>query len=151
MSVDIDVKVDIADAVKRLQAIDRRSENVRPTLLWARTELEEAYADNFATNGLPVGGWSPLDPKYAAWKAGTFPGRPTMVRSGALFQSLTTLRGAPNVVGNMEATFGTSVRYARFHQDGTFRMPKRRVLFEPPTFAKRLAMKVGDWVANGVM
>lgn len=152
MGVSIDIDVDIVKAQKRLMKMSLRSENFTPVLLWARDELEKANAKNFASNGLESGkSWSPLDPQYAAWKSSRFPGRPTMVRSGDLFASLTNMKGAPSFIAKDRAQFGTSVEYAKFHQRGTFKMPKRQIVFEPPLFAKRLGEKSADYIANGVI
>ncbi len=152
MSISIDIDVDMADAIARMSGMKARSHDFTTVLVWARGELEKSNAANFAANGLPSGrSWSPLDPGYARWKSANFPGRPTMVRSGRLFRSLTNMKGAPSFIRRDVAEFGTGVEYAKFHQSGTFKMPKRQVVFEPPLFAKRLGMKAADYVANGVI
>lgn len=150
MSVSIEVEVDMAKALKRINGIEARSYNFSSVLRWAGDELEKANAANFAQNGLPSGdAWSPLDPQYGAWKSRNFPGRGTLVRSGNLFRSLTNMKGSPSYISRLTAEFGTSVDYAKYHQHGTFKMPKRQVVFEPPLFAKRLASKAADYMANG--
>lgn len=152
MAVSIDIDVDVASAVKRLTGMTVRSKDFTIVLTWARDELEKANAKNFAANGLPSGkAWSPLDPQYARWKSSNFPGRPTMIRSGSLFKSLTNMKGAPSFIARDFAQFGTSVEYAQYHQNGTFKMPKRQIVFEPPLFARRLGKKVVNYVANGVI
>lgn len=152
MAVSIEVNVDMADAMARLKAMQIRSQDFTKVLLWSRDELEKSNAANFAANGLPSGrAWSPLDPGYARWKSANFPGRPTMVRTGRLFRSLTSMKDSPSFIRRDVAEFGTNVEYAKFHQYGTSKMPKRQVVFEPPVFAKRLALKSGDYVANGVI
>ena len=150
MSIDIDIDVDMADAMRRLNGIQARSLDFTAVLRWAGSELEKANARNFAANGLPSGGaWDPLDPGYARWKSSNFPGRSTLVRTGNLFRSLTSMKGAPNYIARTTAEFGTAVEYAKFHQYGTRKMPKRQIVFEPPLFAKRLAEKSADYMANG--
>lgn len=142
----IDMSCDADRALKYLDGMAARSRDFSSVFRWAREELKKANAANFAANGLPVGGWSPLKPRYAAWKARNFPGAPMMVQNGKLRRSLTDLRGNPNRIDKMEAEFGTSVEYAKFHQYGTSRMPKRQIVFEPPMFAKKLAEKAADHV-----
>lgn len=150
MGVNVRVDVDVAETVLYLTKAEERADNMIPVWLWARRELEQANAENFAANGLPSGkAWSPLDPEYGTWKSSRFPGMPTLVRSGKLFNSLTNLRGLPNFVRRDAAAFGTNIEYAKFHQSGTFKMPKRQILFEPPLFAFRLAERMGSWIVDG--
>lgn len=74
-------------------------------------------------------GWKPLNPKYAAWKAKNFPGRPLMVKTGYLKESLTeenpwTIQD----VKPLELHFGTRLNYALRHQTGGGRLPQRRLI-----------------------
>jgi len=150
MAAHVKVDVDVADTVIYLTKAEERADNLIPVWRWARQELERSNAANFAQNGLPSGGaWDPLDPKYGAWKSSRFPGAPTLVRTGKLFRSLTELRGLPNYIRKDSAAFGTNVEYAKFHQRGTFKMPKRQIIFEPPGFAFRLAERTADWIVDG--
>jgi len=150
MTAHIKVDVDVADTVLYLTRVEERADNLIPVWQWARNELERSNAANFAQNGLPSGkAWDPLDPQYGAWKSSRFPGMPTLVRTGKLFNSLTNLKGLPNYVRKDSASFGTNVEYAKFHQQGTFKMPKRQILFEPPLFAFRLAERTNKWIVDG--
>ncbi len=79
----------LASAVGRLLAMQARSKVFTSVLIKAKQQIKAANASNFASNGLPVGGWAPLTPKYASWKMARFPGAPPMVISGKLFASLT--------------------------------------------------------------
>jgi phage gpG-like protein len=144
MSVDIDIEVDLGDAMRRLESMKLRATNFRPVFWYARAELEKANAANFTANGLPVGGWAPRD-------TGTIYGWPMLRKSGQLFSSLINLRGAPNDIGRTQAIFGTNVEYAKFHQMGTRHMPKRQIVYEPFGFATRLANVAADYVADGVV
>jgi phage gpG-like protein len=145
----IRIKVDARAAIARMNSMERRSKDFRPIFRWAKRELERANAENFARNGLPVGGWSPLKPRYAAWKATKFPGAPIMVASGKLFRELRSLNGPANSIRMKSATFGTDLEYAKFHQYGTTRMPKRKIVYEPKQFAERLAILAADYVSDG--
>lgn len=151
MAVEIEVDVDIANAMARLAAMEARAKNFTPVFIAARTDLEKANAANFASNGLPSGkAWAPLDAEYGSWKSVNFPGRGTLVRSGKLFQSLTSMKGTPSYIRSNEAGFGTNVEYAKFHQYGTFKMPKRQIVFSTPIFVKQTAKNAGQYVADGV-
>lgn len=145
MSVDIDVNIDMQDALLRLNNMELRSRNLTPLFIYAKKMLELANAENFATGGLPVGGWAPRrnDEAY------THP--PLAGPSGKLMGSLTSLFGPPNVITPTSATFGTNVEYAKFHQYGTSKMPARKIIFEPRGFGEDLSQKAANYVANGTI
>lgn len=142
MPIDIDIDIDMADTMDMLQDMSRRAADFRPVFRYARQELQKANTANFIASGLPVGGWAPRSQPYA-W--------PIMRKSGQLFRSLTSLRGSPNDIGRTTAIFGTNVEYAKYHQRGTWKMPKRLVVFEPPLFAKRLGVVAAEYVAEGLV
>jgi phage gpG-like protein len=149
MTVEVRVRVFAEAAIRRMRDMERRSKDFRPVLRWAKREIEKANARNFAASGLPVGGWAPLDARYAAWKATNFPGRPIMEVNGRLADSLTRLDGPVNKIRLKSAEFGTDVEYAKFHQYGTSRMPKRQIVYEPKGFARTLAEHTGEYVVYG--
>lgn len=149
MTVNIRVHVDADRAIRYLRQMERRAKDFRPVLRWAKRELERANKENFAASGLPVGGWAPLDARYSQWKSTNFPGRPIMVASGRLMDSLTRLDGPVNKIRLMSAEFGTDVEYAQFHQYGTTRMAKRQVVYEPRGFARTLAEHTGEYLVEG--
>ena len=135
-SIRYEVDVDLSG----IRAALVRAKTFRPALEKARIRLARANAENFTSNGLPVGGWAPRQSDY---------GWPIMRRTGQLFSQLSTLRGAPNFVGNNEASFGTNVEYAKFHQYGTMHMPKRQILFEPVGFTAEMGEDMLDWMLRG--
>jgi phage gpG-like protein len=153
MANDIRIKIDIDfNPDKLIDSLDdmrERAKDFGPVFEKIRDELEEVWANNFMTNGLPSGGWAPLDPSYASWKSVHFPGMPPMIRSGKLFSSLGNLRGTVNVIRDKSATFGTPVKYAEFHQYGTTKMPMRRVVFEPAGSSKVWATWAADHIEKG--
>ena len=135
----ISIKVNASEAKRLFAKIERRTHDYRPVFLLGRKSLEAANASNFALGGLPSGGWAPLSPVTSAWKAENgFPPNP-LIRTGRLMDSLSTLRGSPNEINHHSATFGTDVKYAKFHQHGTTRMPARQIVFEPVGFAELMA------------
>ncbi len=71
--------------------------------------------------------WAPLSVRYASWKERNFPGRPLMVLTGTLKDSMTKqgARGNITLIGKDRAVFGSSIIYANRHDEGTLGMPKR--------------------------
>lgn len=72
-----------------------------------------------------------------------------MVISRKLFNSLRNLNGPANSIRLKQATFGTDVEYAKFHQYGTSKMPKRQLVYEPRGFASRIALLSARHVVDG--
>jgi phage gpG-like protein len=139
----------INKAIARMAAINTRAQAFNPVFIKAKEELALANSSNFASNGLLVGGWAPLDAEYAAWKMSRFPGAPPMVRTGRLFASLAGANASAFRMTNTSMSVGTTVEYAKFHQYGTSKMAKRKIVFEPPGFAKKVGADAGAWVARG--
>ena len=146
--VDIEVRI---EKIQNLVAdIEDRITDAKPVFRWAHQVLKKSFAENFASNGLPVGGWSPLDAEYAGWKARHLPGAPTLIRSGELFRSLSELSDpSVNEINKLSATFGTGLPYAKFHQYGTNKMPKRQILFIPQSFVSEFAEKLANYIVEG--
>lgn len=74
-----------------------------------------------------------------------------MVISKKLFNSLRNLNGPANRINDTTAEFGTDVEYAKFHQYGTNKMPKRQLVYEPAGFASQLALITGKYVVDGTI
>jgi phage gpG-like protein len=136
------------DVKDYMDEIQKRAKNLKPVFHWAKRELEKANAENFTSNGLPSGGWKPLEAEYAAWKMSRFPGQPTLIRGGGLFKSLTSFNSKDIDINDTTATFSTSIEYAKFHQYGTSKMPSRKVIFEPQTFSEEFAEKITKHVVD---
>ena len=142
----------IAEVEAKIISIELRSTNFAPVFAKAKLELSAASASNFSLGGLPSGGWSPLSPQYAAWKLARFPGAPPLVRSGRLAASLSG--GTVDSVFSVTPTkmqVGTRLEYAKFHQYGTSKMPKRKIVFEPAGFSKSVGSSSAAWIARGEM
>lgn len=73
-----------------------------------------------------TGTWAPLSPKYAAWKARHYPGKPILRRTDELLRSLTVRPLDVEVILPDRMVIGSLVEYGRYHQAGTDRMPRRR-------------------------
>jgi phage gpG-like protein len=150
----VEIKVDeisLEKTLANLEKIKIRAEHPREIFERARVMLGTAFADNFAQAGLPSGGWAPLDARYAAWKSVHYPGAPMLVQDGQLLSDLTTLRNTASRILDTEAEFGTAIEYAKFHQYGTSKMAKRKVIFEPPLFAEALAQQLSEYVTDGTI
>jgi phage gpG-like protein len=75
--------------------------------------------------------------------------RLTMVQNGKLMKSLMNLNDrSANSISDMNAEFGTSVEYAKFHQYGTSKMPKRQVVYVPVEFSHDLASKMAKYIVQ---
>jgi phage gpG-like protein len=126
-----------------------RADNFRPVFNQIKDYLEDTWESNFLANGLRVGGWKPLDAEYGAWKATRFPGAIPLVQTGELFRSIRNLRGRDVEIGDREASFGTNIKYAKFHQYGTSKMPKRQIVFQPDDFQREWGEKTAKYIADG--
>jgi hypothetical protein len=129
-----------------LKKVERRTKNLEPVFLKAEERLKESWIFNFTTQGSLVGGWKPLDAEYGAWKAKRYIGAPMLVQNGKLFRSLERLN--VRVIRKKSATFGIRGDVAKFHQFGTWSMPKREIIFEPPLFAKQLEKDVAEYLED---
>lgn len=103
-----------------------RVEDARP--LW--NHLADRFARlerrQFASEGAyGSGGWDPLSPRYAAWKAANYPGQTILRRDDHLFRSLTSRPFGVEVIEPDHMVVGTDVEYAGFHQRGDG-VPQRR-------------------------
>ncbi|MEG1971279.1 MAG: phage virion morphogenesis protein [Burkholderiaceae bacterium] len=106
------------------------TENVQDaTVLWE--ELADRFARvetrQFKTQGAyGSGGWQELSPRYAAWKARHYPGKPILQRTGALVKSLTRRPFGVEVITPASMTVGSGLDYGRRHQAGGGSLPRRR-------------------------
>src|SRR5262249_32662130 len=107
--------------------------------------------------------WTPLSPKYAAWKAIHFPGRPILQRTGALRRAASRpLRRATadglTITIPWSRELGQPVK-VEWHQEGTIgkvgpaghtgTMPARPILFDPddvPDARHDLEQAMDDYV-----
>jgi phage gpG-like protein len=147
--VHIDLDWDPSKMRDEVTDMDDRSNKFRPVFIRMREYFERHWSENFLANGLAVGGWRPLDAEYAAWKSTHIPGAPPMIRSGSLFNSIRSLRGAPNEIRRDSATFGTNIKYAKFHQYGTTKMPKREFIYEPVNFRRDWGDRIANYIKDG--
>lgn len=96
-------------------------------------DVEQRLFDSEGATG-EHGAWTPLSPRYAAFKARAFPGRKILVAENRMRQSLVTRTGdSVREIEPLELRLGTRIRsprggfpYPAAHQTGTSRMPRRR-------------------------
>lgn len=133
--MDVTIQSDISAALAKLKQFTGITADL--TSFWTDVFAPRFLADiqeNFDTQGGLVGGWAPLSPGYAAWKAQRYG-----AHLGILELSL-RLRGSLQWLGSdigpegiFRATptsleIGTSVPYGTFHQEGEG-VPQREFLF----------------------
>jgi hypothetical protein len=93
-------------------------------------DFRDITVNQFAAQGY---GWAPLTPRYAAWKAAHFPGKPILQREGRLLAAMTIVGNEDNVneVAPLWARFGAGGEVGligSFHQTGTYIMAQRKVI-----------------------
>ena len=98
------------------------------------TEVWNALAADFlkvekrqfgSVGGAGSGGWAPLKPAYAKWKAARYPGKPILQREGDLIRSL-TVGPQVRVITPGYMILGSNVEYGAYHQSGGPHLPRRR-------------------------
>lgn len=95
----------------------------------------------FATEGAYAsGGWAPLSPRYAAWKAVHYPGKPILRRTDDLWRSL-TVGPAIRYIAPHQMILGSDVDYGAYHQRGGPNLPRRRPV-ELPEAERREWVKI---------
>jgi phage gpG-like protein len=142
----IQVHIDNDEVTEALENMGDAITDLRPVFRKAEKDLADIYTKHFATNG--GGTWKPLDAEYGAWKSIHYPGRIPLVQSGNLFRTIRKF--TVREINKRNAVFGTDAKVAKFHQYGTWSMPKREIIFEPPLFAKKLAEDISDHIEDAI-
>jgi phage gpG-like protein len=122
-----------------LSNIYSRVKDLRPAFKQIADNFRETERITFEKQGRP-GEWRALSPKYAAWKAKNYPGKPIMVLTGDLKKSLTS-RGGNHYekIGRQELEIGTKDKLGIFHQKGAGRLPVRKLISPTPR-------DISEWV-----
>jgi phage gpG-like protein len=139
-------------AVERvLENMRMRVENAKPAFDAIGDLLAEAETKQFETEGdYGSGGWAALSPKYAAWKAKHYPGKPILEATGALRGSLTSRPFGVEEVSATRAVFGTDIEYAAYHQTGTEKMPARPPMQLPEAERQKWIRLFQNYIVDGV-
>lgn len=121
--------MDATQMVRGLRAIRVAIDDLRPLWPVLNRTIRPFIVDHFQTQGRASGEpWAPLTPRYGAWKARHYPGKPILVREGELAAHVTGRRGPRMVPGPRSVEYVIDDPKARFHQYGTRVMVARPVL-----------------------
>jgi len=152
MSVKIRVSADTSQVNRRYRAMTKRLTNFRPVFRWAFKELQALHRTNFELEGALDGRpWAPLDPQYASWKLENYGAKGILVRTGDLRDSLVfdNARGAVREIRRQSATFGTEIEYAKFHERGTTKMPRRSPILDNRFLTEVMSQKIANYIVEG--
>ena len=115
-------------------ALERFGENVsnaEPIFDEIADDFAAHQEANFRSSGGLHGGWMPLSPRYAAWKSLRYPGAPILTLTGRLRATMTQRPLGVERITSRSMEIGTDVPYAKYHQQGTRRMPQRKIINKP--------------------
>lgn len=125
---------------RTLEQMELRGLDARPAWSAIAESFVRGEARQFASEGeWGSGGWPPLSPPYAAWKAAHYPGMPILQRTGTLARSLTE-GPAVRVLEPHDMWIGSDVAYGAYHQQGDG-VPRRRPVDLPESW-RREAVRV---------
>ncbi len=117
------------------------AKDMRPAWQSLAARFTRMEAKQFGSQGgFGSGGWAPLSPRYAAWKAKHYPGKGILVRTGELRRSLTQRPLGTEVLEKSFMVIGSNVEYGAHHQRGGG-LPRRRPV-EFPDAERRAWVKV---------
>lgn len=109
----------------------------------------KAEQRQFSTQGAYGGApWAPLSPKYAAWKARHFPGKPILRRTDELFTSLTQ-GPAIREIGRDLLVMGSPVTHGKYHARGGGRLPRRDPIGVPEALRREWMSILHKFVVTG--
>lgn len=135
---------------RTLAGIESNVEDWSPAFGTLRDRFLVLERHQFTSGGGYSGTWTPLSPRYAAWKARHYPGKPIMRRTDELYRSL-TVGPQINIVHKDAMRLGTAVPHARFHQNPTVpgRPPRRRVVELPEGERREWAKVLQSFAVTG--
>jgi phage gpG-like protein len=158
----IEVRMEVLGEVqlhRRLDGMIDRVQDLRPAFERIAAHLERTFEQAFASSGATggTGVWTPLSPRYAAWKLRKVGPKPILTFSGRLRRSMTQsrARGAVREILPLEMRFGTSVVVGRrrrwnlgaLHQTGTRRgLPVRKVIALTPRQRAGITRAIRDHI-----
>jgi phage gpG-like protein len=153
---------------REILRVSERAGDAAPVFRSIADYLRSVEKRQFDSHGLTgSGGWAPLATSTLLSKYGVLHGthlrhgqftrkalRASMailVETGALRDSLTSAGDEHHreIVRSDELIFGTSVSYAKYHQHGTRRMPRRRPLELSETQRKQVIRMLQRWIIKG--
>lgn len=121
---------------RTLARFQARAVDARPAFEQISESFLRAERKQFASQGeYGSGGWRPLSPSYAAWKAKHYPGKGILVRTGELQKSLTE-GPQVKVIEPHLMIIGSAVDHGYYHQRGDG-VPQRRPVEIPASLRVR--------------
>ena len=136
--------------------LDRDFTRIRETIddltpVWKEVQIEffDIEGEQFDSEGKKglSGKWKPLSPKYEEIKLQKY-GSIALIggilyATGRMRESLTRhTSDTVSEIHKQEATFGTAVPYAKYHQTGGGRLPQRKVIDLSDEQKRRLTKKI---------
>jgi phage gpG-like protein len=116
-----------AQVSRTIRRVGENVEDLRPAYDAIADLVVAENRRNFDTEGGHAsGGWAPLSPKYAAWKARHYPGKPILELTGDLRDDLTERPMGVEVIEPQTIRLGSTLRYGGYHQAGSGILPRRR-------------------------
>lgn len=112
---------------------------------FARAERRQFRSEG----GYASGGWAPLSPRYAAWKAVHYPGKPILERTGTLKKSLTERPFGIEVLRPRSMVIGSDIDYGEHHQHGGTRLPRRRPVELPESLRREWVKTIQRYIVTG--
>lgn len=104
---------------------------------------------NMVSEGVLYGPWPPLAATTIASRIrkGYGPG-PMLINTGDLAQSIAGGTGSIKEIAPLQMTLGTSISYAGYLQNGTRKMPARRIIGLVWNRKQMIVKTLGDFVRN---
>lgn len=139
MTNPVSLKVDATDVIKKIEKALDLTANFKPLFLQIigkpndsnpftirGSALKAFITKTNPDNNFP---WAPLSYDYMVRKQKKYSGKPTLVASGDLFDSVVT-RGDVQIINDRNFAYGTAVSYAKYHQSNAPRtsLPRRAFL-----------------------
>lgn len=144
-AVEGEVQVD-----RTLARFEEAARDARPVWEQLADRFAQLNRRQFDSEGAAnSGGWAPLSPAYAAWKARLYPGKPILERSGDLRASLTERPFGIEVIDAGAMALGSGIEYGRYHQAGTDRMPQRRPVELPESERRTWIRLIQRFIVTG--
>lgn len=109
---------------------DRKLSDLEPVWDDVRDTLWEIEAEQFESEGAAGGKrWQELSARYKVQKINRYGQKPILEASGRLKRAMTSKTSDTIYQKSRDAMYlGTSLKYARYHQDGGKNLPQREVI-----------------------
>ena len=116
-----------------LSALTARVKNLKPAFKDVADNFREVEKLTFKAGGRPSH-WKALSPVYERWKASHHPGKPIMILTGNLKDSLISTGGNHiEKIRRQSLTIGTKDPKGDWHQHGRGNLPVRKVISPKPS------------------